>query len=175
MKRILAVGTGVLLASTMLGGVGLAQGFGYGMGGGYDMRFGMMGQGYEMWPGLGMGMMGRGRTMMMDLNDDGVVGAEEAASAADEVFTAMDGDDDGKLTKDEFLGAHVGTQFGFHRERQAAMQQARQERFDAMDANSDGSVSKAEFLDVARAHHMAADADGDGRITPWEYRRQNWN
>lgn len=167
MKRILTIGTAALLASTMLAGVALAQprgfgtGFGYGMGTGYGM--GMMGQ------------PGRGRSMMMDANDDGVVSAEEAASAADEVFTAMDADDDAALTKDEYMAVRMGPQLGYNSERQAAMQKAKEDRFTAMDTDANGSVSKEEFLNAAQAHQAAADTDGDGKVTPWEHRRQNWN
>ena len=167
MKRILTFGTAALLASTMFSGVALAQpqgfgmGFGYGMGTGYD--FGMMGH------------PGRGRSMMMDANDDGMVSAEEAASAADEVFTAMDADDDGALTKDEYMAVRMGPQLGYNGERHAAMQKAREDRFAAMDTDANGSISKEEFLNAAQAHHAAADSDGDGKVTPWEHRRQNWN
>jgi len=167
MRRILTFGTAALLATTMFTGAALAQpqgfrmGFGYGMGNGYG--FGMMGH------------PGRGRSMMMDANDDDTVSAEEAASAADEVFTAMDADDDAMLTEDEYMAMRMGPQFGYNSERQAAIQKAKEDRLAAMDANADGSVSKEEFLNAAQAHHAAADSDGDGKVTPWEYRRQNWN
>lgn len=167
MRRILTFGTAALLASTMFSGAALAQpqgsgmGFGYGMGTGYG--FGMMGH------------PGRGRSMMMDANDDGMVSEEEAASAADEVFTIMDADDDAVLTEDEYLAVLMGPQFGHNSDRQAVMQNAKEARFAAMDANADGTVSKEEFLNAAQAHHAAADSDGDGKVTPWEHRRQNWN
>lgn len=167
MKRILTVGTVLLLASTMLTSVALAQPLGFGAGFGYGMG-----------PGYGSGMMGqpgRGRSMMMDANDDGMVSAEEAASAADEVFTAMDADDDGALTKDEYMAVRMGPQLGYNTERQAAMQKAKEDRFATMDADANGSVSKEEFLNAAQAHHAGADSDGDGKVTPWEHRRQNWN
>lgn len=167
MRRIVTFGSVVLLTSMMLGSVAIAQTWGFGMGFGYGM-----GNGYG--PGM-MGQLGRGRSMMMDANDDGIVSAEEAASAADEVFTAMDADDDGKLTKDEYMSLRMGSQLGYNSERQVAMQKAKEGRFAAMDADTDGSVSKGEFLDAARAHHADADADGDGKVTPWEHRRQNWN
>lgn len=167
MKRFLTIGTAVLLASTMLAGVALAQPRGFGTGFGYGMG-----------PAYGVGMMGqpgRGRSMMMDANDDGIVSAEEAASAADEVFTAMDADDDASLTKDEYMAVRMGPQLGYNSERQAAMQKAKEDRFAAMDTDANGGVSKEEFLNAAQAHHAAADSDGDGKVTPWEHRRQNWN
>ena len=137
------------------------------------------GSGPGWWQGWGMGWMmrgpGRGRFMMIDANDDGVVSAEEAASAADEVFTAMDSDDDGSLTKEEYMAVRMGPQQGFNPDSQAAMQGRKEARFGEMDADSDGKVSKAEFLDAAQAHHAGADTDADGKVTPWEHRRQNWN
>jgi len=81
----------------------------------------MLGYGYG--PGM-MGVPGSGRYTMIDANDDGVVSDEEAASAADEVFTAMDADDDGFLIKEEYMAVRMGPQLGYNAERQAAMQKA---------------------------------------------------
>lgn len=134
------------------------MGFGGGMGG-WNMR----------------GIPGRGRFNMIDANDDGVVSAEEAASAADDVFTAMDSDDDGMLTKDEYMSVRMGPASGWNPMRQEARQKAKAERFDTMDTDKDGKVSKAEFMAGAKAHHDAADTDGDGKVTPWEFRQRNWN
>lgn len=128
--------------------------------------------------GYGMGWMhqpGRGRSMMMDANDDGVISAEEAASAADEVFSAMDANDDGILTEGEYMAVRMGPQYGYNADRQAAMQTAKAGRFASIDANADGAVSKAEFLDAAQAHFKDADDDTDGQVTPWEFRRHDWN
>ena len=167
MRRIMILGAAGLIASWAFAAPALAQaGFGFGPG------FQMMGPGVGYGPGM---MMGRGRHMMIDANDDGLVSAEEAASAADEVFTAMDSDDDGALTQDEYLAVRMGPQLGFNPDRQAARQKAKEERFAAMDGDADGSVTKDEFLAAAEAHHNAADADGDGKVTPWEHRRRNWN
>ena len=123
----------------------------------------------------GQSMPGRGRFAMIDANDDGSISAEEAASAADDVFSAMDGDDDGMLTKDEYMSVRMGPQLGRNPARQQRRQEAKEARFDEMDEDGDGSITKAEFMTLAENHHMGADADGDGRITPWEHRRRNWN
>ncbi len=143
------------------------------------------GQGYGMGPeGSGYGMMlgwvdpnvpGRGRFALIDANEDGVVSGEEAASHADMTFTAMDTDDDGRMTLEEFMAVRLGPQFGINESREAAMQARKQARFDPMDADKDGTVSKAEFMAASKAHFDAADADGDGKVTPWEMRTSNWN
>lgn len=172
MKRILAFSAVALLLSAA---PSLAQPWGFGPG--YGDGYNMMGFGYGQ--GYGRGMMpmqpGRGRFTIVDANEDGVISAEEAASAADEVFTAMDADDDGTLTKDEYLAVRMGPQYGFNPERQAARQQAKEDRFSTMDDDSDGSVTKEEFVAAAKAFYDAADTDGDGKVTPWEHRRRNWN
>lgn len=167
MKRITILGAAVL-ACLMPAALAQGQGFGPGFGPGFGACAG---------PAYGPGMMGqpgRGRAMMMDANDDGAVSAEEAASAADDIFAAMDADGDGMMTKDEYLAVRMGPYRG-NSQRHAAMQQAREARFAAMDSDADGSVSKAEFLAAAQAHHAGADSDGDGKVTPWEHRRQDWN
>jgi hypothetical protein len=118
---------------------------------------------------------GRGRFAMIDANEDGVVSGEEAASQADMTFTAMDADDDGSLTLNEFMAVRMGPQLGYNEDREAAMQARKSARFDPMDADKDGAVSKAEFIAASKAHFDAADADGDGKVTPWEMRSSNWN
>lgn len=180
MRRIFAIGTAALVASALAGSPVLAQ-VGYGFGPGYGTMPGYgFGPGMMTGPdyGFGQGMMGqpgRGRYTMLDVNEDGVISAEEAASAADEVFTAMDADDDGFVTVEEYMTVRMGPQMGYNPDRQAAMQQAKEERFAGMDPDGDGKVSKEEFLGAAQAHHEAADADADGKVSPWEHRRQNWN
>jgi len=160
----LAIGAVVALstANADAQGYGWGRGQGPGWGPGWAMQQGMHGP-------------GRGRFSMIDLNDDGEVSAEEAASAADEVFSVMDADDDGMLTVEEYMAVRMGPQRGWNTERQKAMQEQKKARFGELDTDSDGSVSKAEFMDGAKAHHEAADSDGDGTVTPWEHRRRNWN
>lgn len=138
------------------------------------------GDNWRMGPGMTMGWGGgpqarwQGRFSIIDLNDDGRVSDEEAASAAEDVFLAMDADDDGQLTKEEYLAVRMGPGAGWNPERQAAMQARKEARYAEFDADGDGIVTKGEFLDTAKAHHAAADADGDGVVTPWEHRRQSW-
>ncbi len=76
-----------------------------------------------------MNAPGRGRFTMIDENEDGVISAEEAASAVDQVFTAMDTDDDAALTMDEYLAVRMGSGEGWNPERQAARQAAKKARY----------------------------------------------
>lgn len=178
--RLALGGTAAMALVAMTAGAVLAQpgswwgwNMGPGMMGQGPMGPGMMGWGYGQ-QGQGYGMRGYGRMGIVDLNDDGRVSAEEAAAAADEVYAAMDADDDGKITKDEYMAVRMGPGSGWNAERQAAMQAQKEARYAEMDADKDGTVTRAEFLDAAKAHHEAADTDKDGSVSPWEHRRRGW-
>lgn len=138
---------------------------------------GAFAQDYGPWSATRMGpgmMYGNGRAAIIDQNDDGRISSEEAAAAAEDVFTAMDADDDGQITKDEYMAVRMGPGWGWNKERQAAMQANKDARFGEMDADKNGSVTKVEFLAEAQDHFKAADQDGDGQVSPWEYRRGRW-
>ncbi|SKA23885.1 EF-hand domain-containing protein [Consotaella salsifontis] len=151
-------------------------GFMMGRGGGYGRAAMMNGAGPRgmMATGNPAGR-GGGRLTAIDTNRDGAITAEEAATAADEVFATMDADDDGSLTKDEYMAVRMGPGNGWNTARQAARQTLKQDRFAVIDADHDGRVSRAEFIEGARAHFSAADTDGDGQVTPWEFRQARWN
>ena len=134
-------------------------------------------QGYGPWSGRGMGpgMMGfNNRANIIDQNDDGRISDEEAAAAAEEIFVTMDSDDNGEVTKEEYLSIRMGLGPGWNTERQAAMQANKEARFAEMDADKNNSVTRAEFQDGAKAHHAAADKDRDGTVSPWEHRHRGW-
>lgn len=184
--RLIALGTALAVALAV--GPAAAQSYGDGPGwfpwsqpgwGDPDRGWGpggMMGwRGSDRMMGGWMDAPGRGRFTSVDENQDGAVSAEEAASATDRVFTAMDGDDDGAITREEYLSVRMGPGDGWNPTRQAARQAAKEARYAEMDLDRDGSVSKAEFIDGGKAHFEAADADKDGKVTPWEFRRHAWN
>lgn len=140
--------------------------------------------GWQVWgwgrgPGAGM-MMGQGgggfmgRMGAIDTNHDGVIGDDEAAAQVEAVFLAMDGDDDGELTEDEYMAGRMGLQRGFNEERQKAMQERKKARFGEMDSDRNGRISKAEFIAAGKSRFEAADTDKDGKVTPWEFRAQHW-
>ena len=137
--------------------------------------YGPMGPGMGAVPPQQFNAPGRGRFASVDENDDGIVSAEEAASHADLVFTAMDADDDGVLTLDEYLTVRLGPQPGSNPAREAQMLARKQARFDPMDADGDGQVSKQEFMTAAEAEHASARELGGGQATPFGYRGRFWN
>lgn len=111
----------------------------------------------------------------IDINDDGMISDDEAADQVESVFAAMDGDDDGDLTEDEYMSVRMGPGRGLNEARQKAMQERKKIRFAEMDRDKSGKVSKAEFMAAGKARFEAADTDKDGRVTPWEFRAQHRN
>lgn len=95
----------------------------------------------------------------MDADNDGAVSREEFMAGhleTDARFAAIDDDKDGAVSRDEYL---------------AAGRQNREDRFKALDSNGDGRLTREE-LDARRiAMFEAMDADKDGRITAPEMRR----
>lgn len=167
------------------------DGRGY-MGQGYMGR-GQMGQGYMgrgdmgwqdgegnwrrgMNPDRGRGMGGQGfmeRFGAIDENDDDRIGADEAASQRESVFLAMDADDNGELTMEEYMTVRMGPgprREGGNEARQNQRQQAKSERFPKMDTDGSGTVSKAEWMLAGQERYQSADVNGDGIVTPWEFR-----
>jgi EF hand len=114
---------------------------------------------------------GRGM-QMIDANNDGVVGADEAASMAEFAFHRMDDDRDGKVTEAEFTAGPRGHNgwFNWNSDEKAAVEKVRKDKFAILDANKDAGLDKAEFFADAQAKLAAADTDKDGKVTPWEFR-----
>jgi Ca2+-binding EF-hand superfamily protein len=147
------------------GGFALADdneswGWGWGHGSG---RGGMMGN-----PGF------MGRMATIDNDGDGMISDDEAAAQVEAVFLAMDSDDDGELTEEEYMAVRMGPGEGRNPARKAQMQERKKARFTEMDTDKNGKVSKAEFIAGGKARFEAADTDKDGKVTPWEFRAQHW-
>jgi EF hand len=120
------------------------------------------------------GRHGGGRGMQIfDANNDGVIGEDEAASMAERGFMRMDRDRDGKVTEAEFTAGPHGKRggwFNWNSDEQAAVEKVRKDKFATLDVNKDASLDKAEFFADAKAKLAAADADKDGKVSPWEFR-----
>ena len=138
----------------------------------------MMGQHWGHHPQGGMGPMGgggpggqrgmRGGGMrLVDVNGDGTVSADEAASVAEAMFDRMDADGDERISREEFLDMPDRPVMA---ERMQAMQGRREARFKAMDRNGDGFVDHDEWVAFHRDRYQAADQDRDGKVSPWEFR-----
>jgi hypothetical protein len=120
------------------------------------------------------GQRGKGRHMMMlDANSDGVIGDDEAASLAERVFNRMDRDNNGEISEAEFTTVRQrGGWWRWFGVQDEAISDAMKVKFAAIDTDRNASVNKAEFLADAKTRYMAADADKDGKVTPWELRGQ---
>jgi hypothetical protein len=120
----------------------------------------------------GRGGKGGKGMRIIDANNDGVIGDDEAAALADGAFMHMDQDRDGKVTEAEFIAGPRGHKgwFNWNSDETAAVQKVRTDKFGALDANKDKSLDKAEFFIDAKAKLAAADTDKDGKVTPWEFR-----
>ncbi|MCW0234101.1 MAG: hypothetical protein OJJ21_10920 [Ferrovibrio sp.] len=163
MARKLKTFVTLSLAAALVASVAEAQPYGFGGGPGWG-RGGMM-----------MNAPGRGRFPIIDADENGVISAEEAASAAEDVFAAMDSDDNAELTMEEYMAVRMGPQDGWNKSRQAEREKQKSDRFGTMDVDKSDSVSQAEFIANAKARFEAADSDKDGKVTPWEWRSQQWN
>ena len=148
-----------------------------GQGHGQDWGQGQ-GHGWGKGQGRGQGASGEDRPFMarfqaIDENSDKMISAAEATTNADQVFAAMDQDQSGTITMEEYmavrLGPQQGKEDGRQGRRQAEMQAAKAARFAPMDTDGDGLVSKAEFTTAATTRFTAADTNKDGSVTPEEF------
>jgi Ca2+-binding EF-hand superfamily protein len=121
------------------------------------------------------------RFRLLDENRDGSVdGPEFLRAAAVRSLHALDGfskprplafesvdvDGNGMLTPEEFLRADV-----LRRSLAAAggVDARRQATFEAVDTDDDGALSRQEFMDAGTQDFNGSDADGDGKVTIWEF------
>jgi hypothetical protein len=108
----------------------------------------------------------RSAPTLIDQNGDGVVQPDEVAARFEQRFGAYDANGDGAVVKDEFMSVQM--QMGANgRMPQYSKKEA---RFAGMDTNKNGKISKAEFLSAGEKRFKAADSDGDGKVSVWEYR-----
>ena len=118
----------------------------------------------------GMGSMAL-TSYPVDVDGDGFVSAAEASRHAATTFALFDADSDDTLTEDEFIdSAFVAMPMG--RRNTERLYVNRRARFAELDTNGDGTVTRAEFINRAQLAFEAADVDGNGQVTVWEFRAQ---
>lgn len=137
------------------------------------------------------------RTAVADPNLDGEVTGAEAERYYQTRFRLLDRNRDGWIDRDEFLrtaivrAVQVGGSFTPPRTREfesidldgngvltpeeflrASLMKRSSSRaalFDAVDADRDGALSKQEFMAAGAREFERSDADGDGKVTIWEF------
>ena len=120
-----------------------------------------------------------GHQRLIDVNADGVIGDDEAASLADHAFNRMDQNGDASLNETEFTTfqggrGHRGGWFNWgNSDEAAAVLKVRKDKFVALDTYKNAGISKVEFFAEAKAKLASADTDKDGKVSPWEFRAQN--
>ena len=118
------------------------------------------------------------RFRLLDENGDGSIdGSEFLRAAAVRSLYALDGfskprplafesvdvDGNGVITPEEYLRAEVV------RRTAGGVEARRQAIFEAVDTNQDGVLSQQEFMDAGIQDFSGSDADGDGKVTIWEF------
>ncbi|MBV8613776.1 MAG: hypothetical protein JOY66_08385 [Acetobacteraceae bacterium] len=88
----------------------------------------------------------------IDTNKDGTISLDEAKTAAEKKFTALDTDHEGTLDVRELMGT------------------LSPEAAKRADKDSDGTLSQAEYLAVVEARFKAADTNHDGTLDLQELR-----
>ena len=112
---------------------------------------------------------------MQDTDGDGFISKDEHAAWAANVFKTMDTNNDGRLTRSEYMAVHMGPgPSGSPRSRMGQMRASadarKAERFAKMDTDKDGVASRDQFLASGQADFAAMDTNGDGKVSTAEFR-----
>ncbi len=134
-------------------------------------------QGWMMWSPQATRPGGMGgafyRFAIIDADSDGTISDAEAAANHEEVFVTMDADEDGALTREEYLAVSFGPgpmmTDGRGRLREQALAR-KAANFAEMDGDGDDSVTQREWMAAGEDRFVASDHDGDGVVTVWEFR-----
>jgi hypothetical protein len=100
----------------------------------------------------------------LDVNHDGIIDSNEIANASAELLT-LDKNGDGQLTPDEYLPPRPQGTNSMGR----TFRPPRSPLVEALDVNHDGTIDTNEIAN-ASAELLKLDKNGDGQLTPDEYR-----
>ena len=109
---------------------------------------------------------------MIDVDNDGFVSDGEHGAWAAKVHHSMDRNNDGKLTRHEYMSEQMGAKPlpGWSHWKMSLSQTAKSDAFQAMDVDHNGEVSSAEFFNELDKEFRAQDRNKDGRISVEEFR-----
>lgn len=106
-----------------------------------------------------------------DRDRDGRIDQGEFRAWHEQSFAAMDADNSGGFSLQEFLQTRLGPgpRSGVSTSRRQRIEERAQlrktERFRLMDGNGDGIVSRNEYMNFGELNYLDADANDDGRLT----------
>lgn len=119
------------------------------------------------------GKSGMRGLMMLDINNDGFINADEAAALAETMFMHIDRNHDGAidLTEATTPPGHGWRKWMGGNPPQEMIDKLKA-AFAERDADKDGKVTKLEFMKFAEAKYAALDIGKDGKVSPWAFRAQ---
>ena len=108
----------------------------------------------------------------VDVDNDGFVSDGEHGAWAATVLHSMDRNNDGRLTRHEYMSEQMGSKPlpGWSHWKMSLSQTAKSDAFQAMDVDHNGEVSSAEFFAELDKQFRALDRNKDGRISIEEFR-----
>ncbi|MFQ5955159.1 MAG: EF-hand domain-containing protein [Kiloniellales bacterium] len=108
--------------------------------------------------------------LLADRNADGLLGRDEAAADYRREFAGLDFDQNGVLSRDEFIGLRKSWAKYHVTDRWKAIQAGRETLLAAVDRNRDGWVTADEYVGYFLDRGFTTmDTDGDGKVSRSEY------
>ena len=107
---------------------------------------------------------------LIDGNNDGAINADEAAAYLEWMFRRRDINGNGTLSPREFAAVEKTGPNDTNKARMRSESRRIAQYWAGTDTNGDGRVTKAEFMALAERRFKEMDANGDAKVSPFEYR-----